>query len=108
MCGEVVLNSMDDGVRLAQNEFDALVCFVYNVGAGRRDEPGKPGKDGFVTLRNGRPSTMLRLLNEMAFDEAAEQFDKWVYSAGKVIPGLKKRRAAERAMFERGDYSHRP
>lgn len=93
---------------LAQNEFDALVSFVFNVGEGRADQPGKPGRDGFVRLRSGQPSTMRRLINNLDFDGAADQFAAWVKSAGRVVPGLVKRRAAERAIFVNGDYSRRP
>jgi len=39
-------------------------------------------------------------LNDLRYDDAAEQFDKWVYADGKILPGLVKRRAAERILFE--------
>lgn len=69
-------------VPLAQHEFDALVSFVFNVGAGRFAD-----------------STLLELLNEGRRKEAAEQFGKWVRSGSKVLPGLVKRRQAERRLF---------
>jgi lysozyme len=69
-------------VHLNQNQFDALVDFVFNVGAG-----------------NFRSSTLLRLLNAGNFAAAADQFSRWTQAAGKTMPGLVKRRAAERALF---------
>ena len=68
---------------ITQNQFDALVSFVFNVGGGAF-----------------RDSTLLKLLNAGQYDDAAEQFDKWVYADGKILPGLVKRRAAERILFE--------
>ena len=67
---------------LTQNEFDALVSFVFNVGIG-----------AFAN------STMLKLLNQGNFELAAKQFDRWIYAKGKELNGLKKRRAAEKALF---------
>ena len=32
-------------------------------------------------------------------DGAAREFDRWIYAGGKVLNGLVKRRAAEKAMF---------
>lgn len=95
-------------VPLAQHEFDALVSFVYNEGAGRADQPGRPGKDGFVHLRSGQPSTLLRKVLMEDFDGACLEFAKWVKAGGKVVQGLVKRRAAEADMFSDGDYSRRP
>ncbi|KAA1013225.1 lysozyme [Paraburkholderia panacisoli] len=69
-------------VYLNQNQFDALVDFVFNVGAG-----------------NFRSSTLLRLVNAGSFAAAADQFPRWTQAAGKVMPGLVKRREAERALF---------
>lgn len=71
-------------VPLKQNEFDALVSLVFNIGA-----------DAFKT------STILRLLNERA-DPArvAAEFMRWVYAKGKKLAGLERRRAAERLLFQ--------
>lgn len=75
-------------VALNQDEFDALVDFVFNVGRG-----------AFLG------STMLRDLNSGDFADAAEQFDKWDHAGGKVVAGLLRRREAEQALFEEGDDS---
>lgn len=70
-------------VPLNQGQFDALCDFVFNLGEGRL-----------------RDSTLLRLLNHGRYGEAAAQFRFWVMAGGHPLPGLVKRRAAERAMFE--------
>lgn len=70
-------------VPLNQGQFDALCDFVFNLGEGRL-----------------RDSTLLRLLNQGRYGEAAAQFRFWVMAGGHPLPGLVKRRAAERAMFE--------
>lgn len=72
-------------VPLTQAQFDALVSFVYNVGAGAF-----------------RSSTLLRLLNDGDYAGAMAEFNRWVYSDGRVLPGLVARREAEAALFERG------
>lgn len=88
----VVKKAVD--VALSQGQFDALVSFVYNVGPGR-----KGFADGFVTLRNGNPSSLLRLLNAGDAKGAADQFERWVYDEGVKLPGLVKRRLAEKTLF---------
>lgn len=70
-------------VPLTQGQFDALCDFVFNLGAGRL-----------------RDSTLLRLLNQRKYGEASAQFRFWVMAGGKPLPGLVKRRAAERALFD--------
>jgi len=70
-------------VPLNQNQFDALVDFAYNAGA-----------------QNLRNSTLLKLLNQGSYDEAAAQFGRWVYSNGEVLGGLVKRRKLEKELFE--------
>lgn len=72
-------------VALTQNQFDALVSFEYNVGYG--------------AFQN---STMLKLLNQGKYKEAANQFDRWVYAGKKILPGLVNRRRAEKELFLRG------
>ena len=64
-----------------QNQFDALVSFIYNVGA--------------AAFEN---STMLRLINAEN-PIASAQFDRWVYANGMPLNGLIARRAAEKALF---------
>jgi lysozyme len=69
-------------VPLTQNQFDALVCFAYNVGLG--------------ALGN---STLLKKLNNKEYEEAAKQFLVWNKSGGKVYAGLTRRREAEKTLF---------
>lgn len=90
-------------VPVAQHEFDAFVSILYNVG------PGKAGvKDGVIVLANGRPSTLLRKINEHDFDGAAAEFAKWNKSNGGVVRGLIRRREGDVAIFRDADYSRRP
>ncbi len=70
---------------LAQNEFDALVSFTFNL-----------GRNAF------KNSTLLRLLNSGQFEAAADQFLRWDHAGGKVVAGLTRRRVAERSLFIHG------
>lgn len=69
-------------VPLTQGQFDALVSFTYNVGVGAL-----------------RTSTLLRVLNQGRYQEAADQLLRWNKGGGKVLPGLTRRREAERKLF---------
>lgn len=69
-------------VKINDNQMNALVDFAYNL--------------GYNALKT---STLMRLVNESKFDEAANQFPRWVYAGGKVLPGLVRRREAERQLF---------
>lgn len=69
-------------VPVTQNQYDALISFVFNLGVGN--------------LKN---STLLRLLNQKNYKGAAQQFDRWVYAGNKVLAGLVKRRAEEKELF---------
>jgi lysozyme len=75
-------------VALNQDEFDALVDFVFNIGRGAF-----------------QASTMLRDLNSGDFAGAAGEFDKWDHAGGKVVAGLLRRREAEQALFDEGNDS---
>jgi lysozyme len=77
---DVVNNSVS--IEITQNQFDALVCFVYNVGSG-----------------NFKKSTLLKLVNSGDLSEAADQFLRWNKAGGKVLSGLTRRRKAERELF---------
>lgn len=81
-------------VPLSQSELDALTDFVFNVGSGERGV-----KDGFVTLKRGGPSTLLRLINAGQKQAAAQQFKYWNMADGQVQPGLVTRRAKETELF---------
>ena len=67
---------------LDYNQLGALVSFAFNVGLG-----------------NFRHSSLLRLVNQGDFLDAANEFLKWNKANGKVLPGLTRRREAERALF---------
>lgn len=67
---------------LKQHQFDALVSFIYNVGLGAF-----------------KKSTMLSLIKADKMAEAALEFDKWTKAGGKELPGLVKRRKAEKTLF---------
>jgi len=69
-------------VELTQHQFDALVDFAFNCGAG-----------------NLQHSTLLKLVNEGDFATASTHFGDWVKGGGHVLPGLVKRRHAETVLF---------
>lgn len=75
-------------VPLNQNQFDALMDFVFNV-----------GQANFAT------STLRAKLNAGYYKSAAQEFDRWTYGTVNDVktklPGLIARRAAERELFER-------
>lgn len=67
---------------MTQNQFDSMVSLAFNIGG-----PAFAG------------STLVKNFNAGDVQAAADEFSKWRNSAGKVMPGLVKRRAAEREMF---------
>lgn len=71
-------------VPVNQSQFDALVSFHFNTGALGR-------------------STLLRMLNAGDVKGAAAQFARWTRGGGRVLPGLVRRRKAERHLFETGE-----
>lgn len=75
------LNSL--GLRINQNQFDALVDFIYNVGWG-----------------NFIQSTLLRLIKANPQNpNIANEFRKWRLGGGVVLPGLVRRREAEIKLY---------
>ena len=88
-------HAIDHGIHqtLAQHEMDACTSLSLNIGVG-----------AFLS------STLLSRLNNGDFGSAADQFLKWCKGGRplRTIPGLAKRRAAERAMFLDSDYRGRP
>ena len=65
-----------------QGQFDALVSFAFNVGLG-----------------NLQRSSIRMRYNRGDIEGAADAFLMWTKAAGKVLPGLVKRRNDERSMF---------
>jgi lysozyme len=75
-------------VPLSQNQFDALVSLVYNIGSG-----------------NFYDSTIRRVINLNIGDieEYRRAWMMWVKSRGKVLKGLVRRREAEFKLFSDND-----
>jgi GH24 family phage-related lysozyme (muramidase) len=71
------------GVELTQNEYDALVCLCYNIGAGN--------------FFNSTLVKMLKSGDDKA--EIAKQFLRWDKAGGKPLAGLTRRRNAEAELF---------
>lgn len=69
-------------VPLTENQFSALVCFSFNVGLGAFGD-----------------STMLKLLNDRDYKNAANEFSRWINGGGRILEGLVRRRSAERSLF---------
>ena len=67
---------------VSQAQLDAMVDLAYNIGVGAFQS-----------------STLVRLFNAGDQAGAAEQFPRWNKSGGKVLLGLRRRRAADRARF---------
>lgn len=81
-------------VPLSQNEYDAIVIFIFNIGLGDKAQ----GIAGFTT------STFLKFLNQGKKLDAANQMLRWVYSGGVLMQGLVNRRQRERTIFLKGKY----
>lgn len=70
-------------LNLSQNQFDALVSFVYNIG-----------------ISSFMKSTLLSDIKKKAAEEKIRKdFLQWVYADGKKLPGLVFRRQAEADLF---------
>ena len=70
-------------VALSQNQFDALVSWVYNLGPA-----------------NLKASTMLKVLNDGKYEEVPYQMKRWNKAGGKVLDGLVRRREAEALLYQ--------
>lgn len=79
---EADVNRILNGAITTQGQFDSLVSLSYNIGVG-----------------NLEGSTLMRLHKAGKFADAAAQFPRWSRAAGKVLPGLVRRRAAEAKLY---------
>ena len=75
------INQMD--AELTQEQFDALVSFVFNVGVRAFN---------VSTLRK----KILKNPNDLSI---ADEFRRWVYAGDKKLPGLIKRREQESKLY---------
>jgi GH24 family phage-related lysozyme (muramidase) len=71
----------------SDDQFSAMVSFSFNVGLGAY-----------------RDSTLLKKHNAGDHAGAADEFLRWVYAGDQVLPGLQRRRNAERALYLSQDY----
>lgn len=69
-------------VPLTQGQFDALVSFTFNLGAGALER-----------------STLRQVINRGEHEEAPRQLLRWVYAGGRVLRGLVLRRQAEALLY---------
>jgi lysozyme len=76
-------------VPVTDNQLAALTSFAYNVGLG-----------------NLRGSTLLKTINAGPPDST--QFLRWVFASGRILPGLVKRRQAEKSLFDTPNDLTRP
>ena len=68
---------------LNQNQFDALVSLIFNIGSG-----------------NFSRSTLLCKLKVNPLDPTiGDEFMRWVYAGGRILRGLQKRRADEVRLY---------
>lgn len=72
-------------VPVTQEQYDALVDFVFNKGTG-----------------NFAGSTLLKHINAGRCMQAGAEFSRWVYAKGVYLRGLAVRAAKQRAMWESG------
>ena len=73
-------------VPLNQNQADALMSFIFNVGV--------------EAFRN---STLLRLLNTGKYTDIPTQLRRWKYDNGKIVKGLISRREKEIVLWNEAD-----
>ncbi|HAJ2691876.1 TPA: lysozyme [Escherichia coli] len=78
---ERCVNSYGNGRQLSDNTFSAVTSITFNAGCGAMQK-----------------STMFQLLRQGQVLQACDQFPRWVYGGGKVLPGLVTRRGAEKQL----------
>lgn len=82
---EKLLDSLK--LSLTQNQYDALVSFIYNLGLGSLQK-----------------STLLKKIKSKASNiEITNEFLRWNKASGKVLLGLTKRRQTEALLFTTGE-----
>ncbi len=72
-------------VTLRQNQFDMLVSFVFNLGSAAYQR-----------------SSLRAKVNRNEHNLVPQEFRRWVYANGKIMPGLVKRRNLEAEIYQAG------
>lgn len=82
-------NYISDNVTspLSQNQFDAMVSWVYNLGPS-----------------NLLASTLLKVLNAGDYDGVPAQIKRWNKAGGQTLDGLIRRREAESLLFQNKEW----
>ena len=70
-------------VPLSDGQFDALVSFTFNLGAGALQR-----------------STLRQKVNRQVHDEVPDEFRRWVWAGGRRLRGLVFRREAEVGLYK--------
>lgn len=70
-------------VPLTDGQFDALVSFTFNLGAGALQR-----------------STLRRKVNREEHEDVPAEFLRWIWAGGKKLNGLIRRRQAEAALYQ--------
>jgi len=78
---EKCVNAYGNGKSLSDNTFSAVTSITFNTGCA-----------------NMRTSTLFKKLQQGEIKQACDQFPRWVYGGGKVLPGLVTRRDAEKQL----------
>jgi lysozyme len=74
-------------VELKQSQYDALVCFCYNIGCGAF-----------------KKSTLLKKLNKGDYSAVPSELMKWTKAGGKQVTGLVNRRTKEAALWSSDEW----
>tara|TARA_A100001515_G_scaffold37210_1_gene29281 strand:- start:5 stop:451 length:447 start_codon:yes stop_codon:yes gene_type:complete len=74
---------------LSQNQFDAMVSWVYNLGPA-----------------NLKASTLLKVLNAEDYEGVPAQIKRWNKAGGEILDGLIRRREAEARLFKNDETWH--
>ena len=71
---------------VTRGQYIAILSLAFNVG-----------------VSAVKKSSLLRFMNLRKVEDAAAEFEKWIYAGGKESAGLKARRAREKALFLEGE-----
>lgn len=78
---ERCVNTYGNGRQLSDNTFSAVTSITFNAGCASMQK-----------------STLFNYLRQGKITSACNQFPRWVYGGGKILPGLVTRRTAEKQL----------